>query len=46
MKSLLFTKKVRDGIEPSSMDLQSTTLPLCYLTAIIKDLIKRIQEVD
>ena len=24
--------QVRDGIEPSFKDLQSTTLPLCYLT--------------
>lgn len=26
--------KVRDGIEPSLQDLQSNTLPLCYLTNI------------
>ena len=24
--------KVRDGLEPSLQDLQSNTLPLCYLT--------------
>ena len=27
----LINKKARDGIEPSFKDLQSSTLPLCYL---------------
>ena len=27
-----FGQEVRDGIEPSFKDLQSTTFPLCYLT--------------
>ena len=28
----VFQIKVRDGLEPSLQDLQSHTLPLCYLT--------------
>ena len=29
--TLSFFKKARDGLEPSFKDLQSFTLPLCYL---------------
>jgi hypothetical protein len=33
-KNLLNKRKVKEGIEPSLMNLQFTTLPLCYLTTI------------
>ena len=32
LTGLTLFSQVRGGIEPPSMDLQSSTLPLCYLT--------------